>query len=229
MVAAARASHRERPASENPYALQPDTLDLLEGLLESLSPKAVVEFGSGASTAVFARWAAEHRARLISIEHDRQWADRVRTALSASELAATDLRHAPLRLTTAGLRAFLTYQGLEELGAAIAEAGLILIDGPHVSGREPVIYAVLSGCNVGATIVIDDFRHYAIREMLTDVDAAVAQCFAGLEIDDNSHGVCVLRCERPPARLKLPNRDLMAVMRSYWRCFRDYRQYGSGA
>jgi predicted O-methyltransferase YrrM len=216
-------------AAANPYALQPDTLALLARLLEDVSPKLIVEFGSGASTSLFARWAAAHGGRLLSIEHDRGWVERVRGGLTAAELRATDLRHAPLRLAFDGLRAFFTYRGLESLAAPIAEAGFILVDGPHVSGREPVLQAVLANCSPGATIVVDDVRHYAIRDMLRGVEGCAGADFAAEEVDDNSHGVLVMRCERRPRVVKSARRSALDVLRSYRRCWRDFRQYGTGA
>jgi predicted O-methyltransferase YrrM len=225
-IAAARPP--EGPA-QNPYALQPDSLHLLDALLDTLRPSRIVEFGSGASTAVFARWAAAHAARLFSVEHDRGWVNRVRDGLSAEERGVTSLRHAPLRLQRKGLRTFLTYGGLDQLAGDVAEAGLILVDGPHMSGREPVIRAVLARMRVGAVLVIDDCRHYATREILHRLDGAVTTSFVGVELDDNTHGLCILRCESPPSEGKSGRVAYRDVLRSYWRCLRDFRQHGTGA
>jgi predicted O-methyltransferase YrrM len=215
--------------AQNPYALQPETLRLLGALLDEVKPTQIVEFGSGASTAVFAGWAAAHSARLVSVEHDRGWVKRVRDGLGDPERRVTSMRHAPLRLARAGLRTFLTYRGLGNLTeAVVAAAQFVLVDGPHASGREPVIRSVLSRCAPGTFVVIDDCRHYAMREVLLGLDATAASAFVAEELDDDPHGLCILRCEArvgaiAPARVKP-----IGVLRSYWRCLREYRQYGSG-
>jgi predicted O-methyltransferase YrrM len=213
--------------AENPYALQADTLAFLKALADLLTPRLIVEFGSGASTALFAGWASGHGARLISVEHDRRWFEETRRQLSPAQQAVTDLRHAALRLSRGGLRAFLSYGGLADLGDAIGRADLVLIDGPHISGREPVIHMVLSHCRPGAVVVIDDFAHYAVREMLLG-NPGLLGGFAGEALEQNSHGVCVLRCLSQPAASAIPSLDLPSVFRSYWRCWRDFRQYGTG-
>jgi predicted O-methyltransferase YrrM len=214
--------------SENPYALQPDTLRLLEVFLERQRPKLVLEFGSGSSTSLFSTWAAANGSHVLSVEHDRGWVDRVRAGLPDAARGVTELLHRPLRLVRHGLRLFLTYQNLERLHDAVRDADLVLIDGPHVSGREPVLYAVLSHCTPGTIVVIDDCRHYAIREMVQAVVPSLARCFVAEELENNSHGLCVLRCETSPTAVSPAGAGPRMVLRSYWRCLRDFRQYGSG-
>jgi predicted O-methyltransferase YrrM len=153
-----------RPSSDNPYALRPDTLSFLHEHIERARPQLIVEFGSGASTRLFAAWAAAHRARLISVEHDRRWVVEVEQGLSVSERSAVDVRHAALRLSWHGMRQFLSYRNIDALAPSIARADLILLDGPHMSGREVVLRVVLANTAPGAIIVIDDFRHYAVRQ-----------------------------------------------------------------
>jgi Methyltransferase domain len=217
------------PPSSNPFALQPDSLRLLDNLLRKLSPRHVVEFGSGASTVQFARWGSQNGATLLSIEHDRGWVEEIRARLSAAERSTVKMSHSPLRLTRRGPRLFLTYGCLPELDETLGRAGLILIDGPHVSGRELVLHTVLASCSAGSVIVVDDYCHYAIREMLGGVGSRTAACFVGEAIEENSHGLFVLRCERRPEAIPFPTGAPADVLRSYWRCLRDYRSYGTGA
>jgi predicted O-methyltransferase YrrM len=218
----------EQGSSQNPYALLPDTLAFLTALLDALSPKLVVEFGSGESTTLFGKWAAGHRARLISVEHDYGWVANVESRLGPDERAVVKMVHAPLRLIRRGLRQFLSYRSLEALAAEAREADLFLLDGPHMSGRELVLYFVLSHCRPGAVIVVDDFRHYSVRDMLAGVPRQVASCFVGEAIDDNTHGLYVLRCISSPPASRVPALGLRSILRSYWRCLRDFRQYGTG-
>ncbi len=98
--------------------------------------------------------------------------------------------HAPLRLQRRGFREFFTYSSLKQLVFEIRRADLFLLDGPHMSGREDVLYFVLCHCHVGATIVIDDLRSYSIGEMIETLPPHLSPCFAIEVIDDNSHGLC---------------------------------------
>jgi predicted O-methyltransferase YrrM len=227
LAAAADAEPGLAPAP-NPCALQPDTLAFLGALLTRAAPSTIVEFGSGESTIALADWAMQHRSRLISVEHDRSWFERIGSRLSDAQRAVTDLRHAPLRLIRSGLRSFLTYEDLPRLSEPLRGAQFVLLDGPHMSGREAVFYATLSFCPPGALIVLDDFRYYAVREMLADVPASVARCFVAEPIEENSHGLYVIRCERSPGEISPPRVGLRSVARSYWRCWRDVRRYGTG-
>jgi predicted O-methyltransferase YrrM len=227
IAGAVKGGERLPPAS-NLCALQPDTLAFLIELMNSLLPHTIVEFGSGASTICFARWASDHNARLISIEHDRGWFEETEGRFTKQERAATELRHAPLGLVQSGLRTFLTYGRMEQIVDRLKSAQLVLIDGPHWSGREAVLYTVLSSCASGAIVVLDDYRHYAIREMLLNVPSSVADCFVGEEVEENSHGLYVLRCERSAGLARPPRLNLLSTVRSYWRCFRDFKQYGTG-
>lgn len=212
----------------NPCALQPDTLGFLQEVLNSQNSRAIVEFGSGASTELFAPWAALHDAGFVSVEHDRVWVDDLKRRLASVERSRVDLRYMPLRFVRRGLRGFMTYRDLADLADTLRKADLVLIDGPHSSGREPVLHAVLTSSRPGAVIVVDDFRHYAIRQMLIDVSPAVGACFSARAIDDNAHGLMVLRCLRSPPASRVPGGGPLSIARSYWRCFRDYRQYGTG-
>jgi hypothetical protein len=215
-------------SSPNPYALLPDTLGFLGLLLEEQKPSQVVEFGSGESTYVFAKGLAASGGRLVSVEHDRGWVGEVERRLTPETRAAVRMVHAPLRPSRRGARLFLSYSGLEGLRDEVAGAQLFLLDGPHMSGRELVLQFVLSNCPAGALVVVDDFRHYAVRDMLLGIPAAQAACFAGAGIDENAHGLFVLRCLRTPVAAQASPVSARAVAQSYWRCLRDFRQYGLG-
>jgi hypothetical protein len=230
LVQGALATSRERPAerSANVYALLPDTLGFLGALLDTLSPKVIMEFGSGESTVLFAKWLVDRPGELVSIEHDRAWVAEVQKRIPDESRRRVRILHLPLRLARRGLRQFLTYSSFRELAPDAARAQLFLLDGPHISGREIVIYFALTSCRPGAVIVIDDFRHYAVRDMLLGIPGTLASCFEGEAIDDNSHGLYVLRCVRTPVSVDVPSVGLRSIARSYWRCLRDYRQYGTG-
>ena len=212
----------------NPYALGADTLQFLCELLNRIGPRQIVEFGSGESTRLFAEWAVTSNARLISFEHDGYWASQVRSGLHDRQLQIANIVHAPLVLKRHGLRLFLTYQGLHRWTEELQKSSLILIDGPHMAGREPVLYFAMNHCRVGAVIVVDDFNLYGIRDVLTTVPPELVASFEGTAIETNSHGLYVLRCRRSHEPVMIPFVGVKAAMRSYWRCLRDYRTYGTG-
>lgn len=212
----------------NPYPLLPDTLQFLAALLDRTSPELVLEFGSGESTRMFAAWAAENGARLISVEHDRRWVAQIAQQLSPVQRGAVTMVHAPLRQVRRGLRQFFTYGFLDQLAADLERAQLVLVDGPYISGRELVLYFVLSHSRPGAVIVIDDFRHYSVREMLLGIPEPLASCFAGEPIAENSHGLYVMQCLKQPPEARIPNLGVRPILRSYWRSLRDHRVYGTG-
>jgi hypothetical protein len=225
-AAAARAKSPGRSA--NPYALLPDTLGFLGAALDAVSPSVIVEFGSGESTLLFARWLSAHPGELVSVEHDRGWVAEVGQRLPEDARARVRMVHRPLRLTRRGPRQFLTYTSFRDLAADVGRAQLLLLDGPHISGRELVLYLALTSCAPGAVIVVDDFRHYAVRDMLLGVPGPLADCFVGEPVEENSHGLYVLRCLRRPVSVDVPSLGWRSIARSYWRCLRDYRQYGTG-
>src|SRR5258708_37252801 len=148
---------------------------------------------------MFAAWGAEHGSRLVSVEHDRRWVAEIAGQLSPAQRSAVTMVHAPLRQIRRGLRQFLSYGFLDQLASDLEQARLVLVDGPYISGRELVLYFVLSHSRPGTVIVIDDFRHYSVREMLLGIPQSMASCFAGEPIQENSHGLYVLRClQQPP-------------------------------
>lgn len=214
--------------TDNLFALLPDTLAFLGGLLARTAPDLIVEFGSGRSTKTFANWAALNRKRVISVEHDRQWLESIERELSPDERRVLTMLHAPLRLRWHGLRQFLTYESLHQITYEVQRADFFLLDGPHVSGREDVLYFVLCNCREDAIVVIDDLRLRPIGEMLETLPPSLAECFAVEVVDENSHGLGVLRCLRRPVVSGPPTLSIRSVLRSYWRCVLDYRRYGTG-
>jgi hypothetical protein len=218
------ASNLDALPSDNPFALQPDTLALLREILRRERPARVVEFGGGRSTAVFAEWrAATESFSCLTLEHDGGWARQLSTDYPSARVL-----HAPLRPLRAGARLFLTYKGLTELNAELRGAQLFLVDGPHGAGREAVLFAALSACEPGALVMIDDLRLSFVQDMLATVPQVTARCFAGVALEDNSHGLYLLRCIERPTSSSPPWVGARAAGRSVWRCLRDTYIYGTG-
>lgn len=78
-----------------PWAIDPAVAAELDGRLNKLKPKSIIEFGSGSSTLIFARYAKETGARVVSLEADEAYLAKTKALLG--DLAEyVELVHAPL-------------------------------------------------------------------------------------------------------------------------------------
>jgi hypothetical protein len=77
-------------------ALDKDSADLITEALRKYSPKNILEFGSGTSTAIFANYAEQTGAKVTSLEH-LEWAREKTLNLLGESSRYVDLRHAPIK------------------------------------------------------------------------------------------------------------------------------------
>jgi len=187
--------------SANPYALRPDALSFL------------------------AEWCESGRGSVISIENDLRWIKVLEDSLAPEARRSVTFVHAPLALSIRGLRVFLTFRGVGSFMPYIRDAAFIFLDGPQASGREAVLYEVLNHASVGATIVLDDFNLYFLRDMLAHVPRDLAAGFVGSAIEGNSHGLYVLRCVAERAHADIPAIGAVEILQSCWRSLRDFVTY----
>lgn len=75
------------------WELRQDTIEDLVARLDELEPRVIVELGSGRSTLYIARWANEHGARFVSLEHKEVFAEETR---GICRDVSVDLRCVPL-------------------------------------------------------------------------------------------------------------------------------------
>ncbi|KIC40151.1 hypothetical protein RA27_15065 [Ruegeria sp. ANG-R] len=113
----------------NVWSMPPDTLVQILEIIETRKPKLIVEFGSGISTIVIASKLRDVGGKLISYEHDAEYAENVRHGLTERGLAGfVDLRVRGITPTK-----FLEYDhrwydvDLDELPK---NADLVVVDGP---------------------------------------------------------------------------------------------------
>lgn len=145
--------------SSGDFALNPtDLLELLH-LVRLRQPALVVELGSGTSTVWLAYALEQFGGRLVSLDHDADYARRTRDMLDAHGLTAVaEVRVAPLTELTAEGRAYPWY----ELGriADLRDIELLLIDGPPAAtgpdARFPAMHVLENRLAAAATIVLDD-------------------------------------------------------------------------
>lgn len=77
------------------WAIAPAVAAELDGRINKLKPKSIIEFGSGTSTLIFARYAKETGARVVSLEAEESYLAKTKEMLG--DLAEyVELVHAPL-------------------------------------------------------------------------------------------------------------------------------------
>ncbi|MEH2458112.1 class I SAM-dependent methyltransferase [Nostoc sp.] len=218
-----------REPSPNPYALLPEALAFLDELLEKTLPSCIVEFGSGESTILFCTWASIHQKSVTTVENERNWLNQIKLKISPKIASIWDVIHAPLRLQLSNLRLFFTYSLANDYITKIKQADIIFIDGPHIPGREIVLFTALNNCKPGAIIIMDDFDIAPIRKILAMVPANLAVYFAGVPVEKCGRGFYILRCsESVPQHIMPSSISFLEIVLSYWRTIRDYLRFGTG-
>jgi predicted O-methyltransferase YrrM len=145
--------------SSGDYALNPtDLLELLH-LIRLRKPRLVVELGSGTSSVWIGYTLEQVGGRLISLDHDLEYAQKTRAMLSAHGLTGmTEVRHAPLTPLTIDGKIYPWYDV-----AALADVrgvDMLLVDGPPEAtgpnARFPALHVLEPKLAGTATIVFDD-------------------------------------------------------------------------
>jgi predicted O-methyltransferase YrrM len=155
--------------SSGQWALNPTDLLALLHLVERRRPAVVVELGSGTSTIWIAYALERLGGRLISLDHERTYADRTRAMLHAHGLeAVAEVRDAPLRRITVQGTEFDWYDtdALDDVDGI----DLLLVDGPPGSvgpmSRYPALEVLRGKLSPGATVVLDDISRDDEQETL---------------------------------------------------------------
>ncbi|MEV4638564.1 class I SAM-dependent methyltransferase [Actinoplanes sp. NPDC049548] len=145
--------------SSGDFALNPtDLLELLH-IVRLRRPQLVVELGSGTSTVWLAYALEKTGGRLISLDHDAEYAGKTRDMLDAHGLSAVaEVRTAPLTELLVDGKTYRWYD-VDKL-ADVRDIDLLLIDGPPAStgpdARYPAMHALESRLAAVATVVLDD-------------------------------------------------------------------------
>ncbi|AEV88180.1 protein-L-isoaspartate O-methyltransferase [Actinoplanes sp. SE50] len=163
--------------SSGDFALNPTDLLELLFLVRTRRPRLVLELGSGTSTVWLAYVLEQVGGRLISLDHDPDYAARTRAALRAHGLTGVaEVRDAPLTPVELGERSFPWYDpaALDDLTGV----DLLLVDGPPAAvgpdSRYPALPVLEPRLADRATIVFDDANRSdeqaAIENWLAAVD-----------------------------------------------------------
>jgi predicted O-methyltransferase YrrM len=145
--------------STGQWALNPTDLLALLHVIEQRRPSVVVELGSGTSS-IWMGYALERLGgRLISIDHEPQYADKTRGMVEAHGLGAVvEVRDAPLRpVQVRGAR--FDWYDVDAL-ADVDDIDLLVVDGPPGStgplSRYPAVDMLRHKLSRTATVFLDD-------------------------------------------------------------------------
>jgi methyltransferase family protein len=177
------------------WAASADLLVELSTRVIQEQPRLVVELGSGLSTIVTALMLREIQgARLVSIDHDTDYALRTRSRLADHHLSeCVEVRAAPLVETTEFGRPMLWYD-TRRLGDLVG-IDLLVVDGPPLPVAADVRYPSLpffwGRLRPGACVILDD----TIREEERAIVERWRREFPGIEVQqlDLEKGAVVIR------------------------------------
>lgn len=126
-------------------------------LLDKHQPKLILDVGSGASTILFAAWAGENNARVVSLEHEKLYADATKKELKKYGLKA-ELKVRPL---------IQFRQGWFYAAHLPSEIDFCLIDGPPGTyGRGASLYQIFPHLADNYLVVLDDANREGEKKIL---------------------------------------------------------------
>jgi predicted O-methyltransferase YrrM len=163
--------------SSGDFALNPTDLLELVHLLDAHRPRLVVELGSGTSSVWIAYALERLGGRLVSLDHDAEYAQRTRALLAAHGLTSVaEVREAPLTPLAIDGKTFQWYDPAAL--ADLREIDLLVVDGPPEAtgpdARFPALHVLEQKLADTATIVFDDANRHdeqaALRRWTESVD-----------------------------------------------------------
>lgn len=174
------------PATRN-WAASPDVLISLFNHAQTISPKKILDLGSGISTLVLAK--AAPQATIYSIDNSEEYAAKTRRMLETHGVGNVDLRVAPLAPHSSGV----DWYAVEKF-ADISDIDILFIDGPpgafNETARHPAFDVCLSKLSPRAVIVLDDVAREGERNLAEKFAAALPG--HKLEIFDFDKGAAVI-------------------------------------
>ncbi len=165
----ARFAPRAPMPSSGQWALNPTDLLALLHLIEQRRPAVVVELGSGTSSVWIGYALQRLGGRLISVDHEPEYAGRTRRMLTAHGLdTVVEVRDAPLRPIEVQGASFDWYD-VDAL-ADVAGIDLLIVDGPPGStgplSRYPALDVLRPRLSATAAVFLDDLSREDEQETL---------------------------------------------------------------
>lgn len=171
--ALAQVSELPRPRIDGGgWPMAADALAFLQALVDELSPRHIVEFGSGLSTVALARAVAglDEPGAVTTIENDPAACRAAKGALVNAGVPAT-VQFAPLVVRRVDGRHLPVYDLRQHRFARSGAADIIIVDGPpsKLGGREGSLRQALSLATVGTIVILDDADRTADAEVFSSV------------------------------------------------------------
>lgn len=151
------------------WGIDARSLLALVALVQRERPSVVLELGSGASTIWLGYILEQLGARLVSMEHDADYAEVTAARIADHQLTeSVELRRGDLETVHAGENEWTWYPS--ELLADLGDIDLVLIDGPPkavgAEARYPAVPVLLDKLSDDAWIVLDDARRPDERKIV---------------------------------------------------------------
>ena len=162
--------------SSGRWALDPTGLLEVLFLIARKRPKVVLELGSGTSSIWIAYALEKDGGRLISVDHESEFADRTRSLLDLHEVShLAEVRLAELRRLEIDGEEFQWYD--VDAFRDLNEIDLLIVDGPPGSlgetARFPALHVLESRLAPDAVVILDDAdrpgEQGIVRRWITDV------------------------------------------------------------
>lgn len=174
-----------------PWSIGESAFTAIVQNMSELTPKVIVEFGSGVSSVRLAK--AFPDAQILSLEHDSRFFGRSLELAAqhgiGSENLHIELR--PLRFRLIGSRIYETY----DRGWFPHTIDAVLIDGPPWwtgRGREACLHDVVAKLRTGGRAYLDDYHRDAERKIVDNWMRSYPGVFDMSEIDVG-HGIGALQ------------------------------------
>lgn len=142
-------------------------------LLDTHQPELVVEFGSGMSTLLVAAWMKENsHGKVVSFDHDRNWANVTRRHLIRESLAGySEVIDAPLT-NVASLGQEGEWYDISNHVESISQVDLLIVDGPPAGASEkrlsrlPALDKLYRTLSSSCIVVLDDANRLGEKEVV---------------------------------------------------------------
>lgn len=123
-------------------AVSLETAGVLLSLCERLGPSRILDLGSGFSTAVFVRWAANNGASVVSYDNDPEWLARTAGYIESESLPIPELRE------------------LRYAGTLPQKNDLVFLDAGLPPERIGLLAAAAASLSPDGLLVIDDVNQH---------------------------------------------------------------------
>lgn len=183
--------------SSGQWALDPTGLLELWHQLTVRRPERVLELGSGASSVWIGYALERHQGRLVSVDHDDQFAEQTRAQLHRHGLAeVAEVRLAPLQPVALADGTYRWYD--RAVFTDLSDVDMLVVDGPPGNtgprARYPALPVLVERFSPDAVVLLDDTSRADEQEIVASWLATVP----GLACEPATIGNCaVLRYQRP--------------------------------